>query len=208
MTFLTDFADQAVILPLLAVTAAILLVQRRWRLALAWSVAIAAVLGTLLVLKVACSACGWLVPAFGPSELDLHSPSGHAAASAVTYGALVALLADARPGASSRAVALTTALAVATLIGLTRLQLRAHSLAEVLLGAAIGIAGAVAFVHFAGRRQAGLPNRSVLFGALLVVAVFHGHHFPAEAAIQDTAGQMVRQWIAACQPDPSIGLGP
>lgn len=206
LIFLTDFADQAVILPLLAVTAVILLLQRRWHLAFAWSLAIAAVLGTLLVLKVACSACGWLVPAFGPTELDLHSPSGHAAASAVTYGALVALLAGVRPGLPSRALALTTALAVAILIGLTRLQLGAHSLAEVLLGASVGIAGAAAFVYFAGADPAGSRNRSVLFGAVLVVTVFHGHHLPAEAVIQDTAGDMLRRWIVSCQADPSLAL--
>lgn len=223
LTFLTDFGDQAVILPLVSVVALVLWAQRRWRVAAAWLLAIPAVLGTVLVLKIACYACGWLVPALGPGGLALRSPSGHAASAAVAYGGLAALLAartrlasrlglGVGPGraaavtpvsaVSARALtaALVTALGVAALIGTTRVQLGAHSLSEVLLAAAVGVAGAVAFARLAGPHVAERSSLPVAAGALLVLVVFHGRHLPAESVIQATASETLRRLITVCAP--------
>ena len=72
--FITDFADQAVVLPL-AVCAGIFLRIAGWmRGALVWAAAVIGVLGTMLVLKLVFQACGHLLPF--PS---VHSPSGHTA---------------------------------------------------------------------------------------------------------------------------------
>lgn len=68
LTFLTDFADQAVILPLAVVVTLVLWAQRRWRVAAAWLAAIFGVLGVVLILKVVCYACGWLLPILGPNR--------------------------------------------------------------------------------------------------------------------------------------------
>lgn len=199
LTFLTDFADQAVILPVFAVIMGLLALQRRWRVAAAWALAIAGVLGTVLVLKVVCYACGWLLPAFGAGELALQSPSGHVGSGAALYGAAAALLTGAWCGRQARLIALSTAAIVAVVIGMTRLQLGAHSLSEVILAAGIGIAGAVGFAVLAGHQleqRSGVPP---LACALLVVVVMHGNHLPAEAVIQNTAGETLRRYVAACQ---------
>lgn len=200
LTFVTDFADQAVILPLAAVVLLILLAQRRWHVAGAWMLAIPGVLGTLLVLKIACYACGWLLPALDLDQLALRSPSGHVASAAVVGSGIVALQAGRmRVGAASAALA--AALAVAAVIGTTRLLLGAHSMSEVVVAATIGGAGAVAFARLSGRHlheKSGLP---IAAAAALVLVIFHGSHLPAEAVIQSAAAATLRQWVPACQPD-------
>ena len=203
LTFLTDFADQAVILPLVATVLLVLVAQRRWRVAAAWLLAVPGVLGVLLVLKVTCYACGWLWPALGPDRLALRSPSGHAASAAVVYGGIALLLAArTRIGGvpASFPVALVVAAGMAALIGVTRVRLGAHSTSEVVVAACVGVAGAVIFARMAGRhieQPSGLP---VFAAALLVLFAFHGKHLPAEAVIQSTAVDVLRQWIAACRP--------
>ncbi|HEY0203902.1 MAG TPA: phosphatase PAP2 family protein [Acetobacteraceae bacterium] len=200
LMFVTDFADQAVILPVVAVVFLILLAQRRWQVASAWMLAIPGVLGTLLVLKVACYACGWLLPALGLDQLALRSPSGHVASAAVVSSGVVALQAG-RMRVGAIPAALTAALAAAVVIGVTRVLLGAHSMAEVVVAAAIGGAGAVAFARLSGRHlkeKSGLP---IAMAAAIMLVVFHGSHLPAEAVIQSAAAATLRQWVPACQPD-------
>ena len=150
MNFITDFADQAVLLPLVATVTLVLLLQRRWRLAGAWATAIVCVLGTLLVLKLATFACGWRVPLLGPGGIDLRSPSGHTGAAAVTFGGLAGLAA-ARSRFGVRMAVVIAAAAAGLVIGITRVLLGAHSVAEVVLAFGIGMAGAGLFAWLAGR---------------------------------------------------------
>lgn len=201
LIFLTDFADQAVILPLVAVVTLVLAAQRRWRVLAAWLLATLGVLGTVLALKVACYACGWLLPVLGPDQLALRSPSGHAASAAVTYGGITALLVQ-QTGLGTRPsvlVALATALGMAVLIGVTRVQLHAHSVSEVAVALGVGTVGALAFAKLSGpelMRRSGVP---VMAAALIVMVLFHGRHLPAEAVIQGVSADMLRQWIEACR---------
>ena len=200
LTFVTDFGDQAVILPLAVVVFLILLAQRRWRVAGAWMLVIPGVLGTLLVLKIACYACGWLLPALDLGQLALRSPSGHVASAAVVSSGIIALQAG-RLRVWPISAALAVALAVAVIIGATRLLLGAHSMSEVVVAAIIGGAGAVAFARLSGRHlqeKSGLP---IAAAAVIVLVIFHGSHLPAEAVIQSAAAATVRQWVPACQPD-------
>ncbi len=200
LTFVTDFGDQAVILPLAVVVFLILLAQRRWRVAGAWMLVIPGVLGTLLVLKIACYACGWLLPALDLGQLALRSPSGHVASAAVVSSGIIALQAG-RLRVWPISAALAVALAVAVIIGATRLLLGAHSMSEVVVAAIIGGAGAVAFARLSGRHlqeKSGLP---IAAAAAIVLVIFHGSHLPAEAVIQSAAAATVRQWVPACQPD-------
>lgn len=203
MNFLTDFADQAVILPLVAAVALVLWIQRRWRVALSWLLVVPAVLGTMLALKIVGHACSWLWPALGPDQLALSSPSGHAASAAVVYGGIAALLmAGVKAGAAptARMAALLTAFGIAALIGTTRVELGAHSLAEVVVAAAIGIAGAMAFARAAGREIAARSGVPVMAGVVVIIVLFHGRHLSAEAAIQNTAAEALRRWVTACEP--------
>jgi membrane-associated phospholipid phosphatase len=196
--FLTDFADQAAILPVVVVVSLVLAAQRRWGVMTAWLLAACGVLGTVLVLKVLSYACGWLVPAFGPDRLALHSPSGHVAAGTMVYGGIaVLLIAPLRRGAFIPAV---VTLGVAVLIATTRVSLRAHSLSEVLAAAVIGGSGAYAFARMAGGRVANRSGLPALALVVLTLAVFHGNHLPAEGVMQSAALDWVRHWIAACRP--------
>ena len=66
-------------------------------------------------------------------------PSGHAANS-IAWLAIAIALARAVPGLSGRAVVVVAGLALAAAIGLTRVELRAHYLTDVLAGWGLGAA--------------------------------------------------------------------
>jgi len=173
--FITNFADQAVILPLLlAVTVA--LVAQGWRRgAVVWLGVVGATFAVVLLLKLVCLACA---PVDGLAEL--HSPSGHVAAAAVVAGGLAALL------TRRRLSILTVGALAAVVIGVSRLVLNMHSLPEVAIGAVVGLAGATVLVSMAGPPPT--LKRGKLFAlVVIVVAVFHGLHLPAEAAIRHAA---------------------
>ncbi len=189
MRYLTDFADQAVILPLVFAIAITLVVQGWRRGAMIWLVVVATTFLATLIFKLVFLAC-W--PLFGP--MDIHSPSGHVAAATVVAGGLAAIL-------SSRRNSILPAAALAALvIGISRLVLGMHSLPEVIVGALIGLAGAAALLRFAGQppRLRVAPMIAVI---VAVAGLFHGMHFPAEAAIRHTAFRAA-QFIPACRGTP------
>ena len=180
MRFLTDFADQAVMLPVIMAVTLLLAIQGWRRGALLWLGVVLATLGLILVLKLVCLGCP---PVFGPA--DLHSPSGHVAAATIVSGGVAALLT--RRGA----VILSVALCAAIVVGLSRVALGMHSLPEVVLGAIVGLSGTIALVFLAGTRPALRPGR-LLAVTIIVAAVFHGMHLPAEAAIRHAAQHTFR----------------
>lgn len=189
MRYLTDFADQAVILPLVLAVAIALAVQGWRRGALVWLLVVAATFVATLVFKLMFLACS---PLFGP--MDVHSPSGHVAAATVVAGGLAAML------TRRRASILPAAVLAAIVIGVSRVVLGMHSLPEVVVGALIGLAGAAALLRFAG------PPPRLRIGPLIAVivvvgGVFHGLHLPAEAAIRHTAFRAA-QYIPACRGTP------
>ncbi len=204
LTFVTDFADQAVILPLLAAVAAVLAVQRRWRLSGAWLVSVCGVLATTLMLKVALYACGWLIPSLGHHQLALISPSGHTASAAVEYGGLAALLSARSPpvrwGPLGRAA--LAGLSTAAVVGFTRIELGAHTVAEVIVAAAVGLLGTAAFVLLAGPAMVGKSALPAILAGGLVLGVFHGRHLPAEVLIQSRAAAVMRQLAPFCTLQP------
>jgi membrane-associated phospholipid phosphatase len=175
-SFLTDYADQAVLLPVAAVVALALFVSGWHRGAFAWVLAVLGVLGFMLGLKVTSMACGHLL--LGP---ELRSPSGHTAAAATIYGGLFVLVARRHLGGAGWCFVFPAA--VALLIGTTRLALGVHTVVEVVLGAAVGVSGAAIAVRLAGRPPAGL-HLGRLAATVAAVAVFsHGFHLRAEASI-------------------------
>ncbi|HEY8290412.1 MAG TPA: phosphatase PAP2 family protein [Acetobacteraceae bacterium] len=189
MRFLTDFADQAVILPLVLAVAIALAVQGWRRGAIVWLGVVGVTFGTLLALKLVFVAC-W--PFFGP--MDIRSPSGHVAAATVVAGGLAALL------TRTRAMILPAAAIAAAVIGFSRLVLGMHSLPEVVLGAAVGLAGAATLLRLAGHPPA-LRTTPLVTVIVLVAVLFHGMHLPAEAAIRHTAFRAAR-FLSVCQPEP------
>lgn len=183
--FVTDFADQAVLLPLAAVVAIVLALAGWWRGAIGWTLAIGAALALTLLLKLVFLACGHLIPGAA-----LRSPSGHVAASGAIYGGLFAIVArivaKGRPIRRGLWTVLFT-IAVILVIAASRLVLGAHSPPEVLLGGAVALCGAIAVDHFAGPPPERLGSRPLLVLAILVMLGLHGIRMPAEAAIADMA---------------------
>jgi membrane-associated phospholipid phosphatase len=177
MRFLTDFADQAVVLPVATAVLAVLLLLGWRRGALAWVVSVGGVLAVMLVLKLITFACGWKIAWTG-----LSSPSGHTAASAVVYGGLLALLAPA--SIAGTGLAALAGGAIALLIGLTRLALLVHTVTDVVIGAGVGVAGAVAMRSMAGIRPARLAASWLVVPVLAVMLLFHGHRLAAEERIR------------------------
>ena len=75
--FVTDFGDQAVLLPLAAGVTLVFALAGWRRGAVAWAAAVVGTLALMVVLKLVFLACGHLLPGS-----QLHSPSGHTAAAA------------------------------------------------------------------------------------------------------------------------------
>jgi membrane-associated phospholipid phosphatase len=175
MEFLTDFADEAVILPLTLAVGLTLAVAGWRRGAAAWLVGIAVTLAVVLLAKLVAHACAPL------PLVSLQSPSGHTAAAAVVYGGLLAL--SAPRGWRTPLLAAAAALAIAVLIGGSRIALGVHSRSDVLVGALLGVAGAVLLARLAGPRPPGLHRVLPLAAALAIVIIFHGAHLHAEDGI-------------------------
>jgi membrane-associated phospholipid phosphatase len=188
MKFFTDFADQAVVLPLVFAIAVTLALQGWRRGALVWFVAIGATFAAMLALKVAFLACEPISHAW-----NLHSPSGHTAAAAVVAGGAAGLI--------SRRVWFIAPLALlaALLFGLSRIVLGMHSGPEVLVGGAVGVAGGVALPVWAGPPPV-LRLGQLAAVAFTVIVVFHGVHLPAERFIRGGAHR-IGLLLPFCQAD-------
>jgi membrane-associated phospholipid phosphatase len=175
MQGLTDYADEAVVLPLIAVVALVLGLLGWRRGALAWLVAVGLSFTSVLALKLVFVTCG---PALGLPAL--RSPSGHTAAAAVIAGGIAVVL-----GRGGQQVAAIAGLAAA-LIGVTRVVLGLHSPAEVAVGGALGILGMLGFAALAGKPPA--LRLRWLFAAIVAVALLlHGQHLNAETTIRAVA---------------------
>jgi len=188
MRFITDFADQAVVLPVVAAVAIVLAAIGWRRGALVWLGVVCATLGMVLLLKLGFLACG---PVFNPWELQ--SPSGHTAAASVVAGGFVTLL------AGGPLAALAGAVLGALLIGSSRVELGFHSLPEVVIGAAVGIAGAVMLSRLAGRPPITRPL-PLLAVAVAVALLVHGIRLPAEKQIRWAANGLLN-FVPACRGD-------
>lgn len=193
--FVTDFADQAVVLPVAcAVFLALGLLGWR-RAALAWGLCVAATLGSMLVLKLVVMACVG-------GAADLMSPSGHTASAACIYGGAVGLLV---PGRRSGTLAAGLAAAsLACLIGLTRLWLGVHTLADICVGGVVGVAGAAAMRRLAGVRPSSLAPWRLGAAALAAMALFHGSRLDAEPHLRWAASRI---WPLSLCPATHNALG-
>lgn len=191
MRFLTDFADQAVILPLCLLVFVALAVGG-WRDgARAWALAAAACLLGVALLKILVAGCG----------PGLRSPSGHTASAALVFGGLLALALRAGPlGAAALAAP------IAAGVGATRLALGVHTMADVWAGGAVGVAAAAWWGQAARARPARLRMAPLAVGAALLALVIHGQHLHLEGALRRLAF-----WLhpaADCPPVASRRLPP
>lgn len=190
--FITDFGDQAVILPLLA-TVTVALFAMGWpRAAWVWALTICCVLTVVLCLKLAFAACAGAVMMTG-----IRSPSGHTALAAAAYGGLIGLLGR-RTGPGISRFVLTAAL-IAILVGLSRVMLGAHTVPDVVLGGVIGTIGAVVLIRSVDPPPPSQGSTRLAAAALGVLIVFHGTHLEAEETITRAARAYV--WpLTLCRP--------
>ena len=198
MRFLTDFADLAVVLPLAVAVAAGLLAGGWPRGAAAWAAVVPLTLLAVLLAKLVIAACGSWLPLH-----SLRSPSGHTASAAMIYGGLLfLLLPEPRRGLRRPFAAVLLAGLFAVLFGGTRLALHLHSRADVLAGAALGIAGALVLARLAGPRPSRLRVAVPLAAALAVVMLFHGDHLRAENRI-DHMARLLWPLTQCCRSGPA-----
>jgi membrane-associated phospholipid phosphatase len=188
ITQISDFGDQALVFPLAAGVGLIFALSGWRRGAWAWTTTMGATLCGILLLKLCFFACGPLAPG-----AQFQNPSGHTAAAAAVYGGLfttvVGSLWDIQRWSIVCAVAL--ALPVSVVIGLSRLVLDLHSVTEVISGGAIGVAGAVSFVAWAGPPSRRIQASPVVFLVVALVTLLHGTRMPAEEAIKHVAANLM-----------------
>ena len=168
---ITNLADADVALPLAIAEALLLFACGRVRLGRSWLLTVVAALAVMVGLKLAFGI--WL--GLG-APLDIRSPSGHVASATVVYGGLTLLL------TRSRRTSLLFAALIASLVGATRLLLRAHSVPEVAVGAVVGVTAVAAFGRLTAREK---PLAPALRVALVPVGVataafLYGHHSGVE----------------------------
>jgi membrane-associated phospholipid phosphatase len=178
-SFVTDFGDTAVTVPLALLMAGALAAARYFRMALGWCVAILACAGSIAGLKLALAVCGHQS---GASALA--SPSGHTALSTAVYGGF-AVVFGAQLERPARHALLAAAAALMLGIAASRAVLHYHTAIEVAVGLAVGslaLAGVVALTgHY---RPARLPILPLGVAALAVALIFHGARWPAEHAVR------------------------
>lgn len=186
--FLTDFGDQSVILPDIAITAVVLLVAGETATAILWLACTCGVLAVMVALKLGFTACA---PQYGLAQLT--SPSGHTASTTVVYTLLAAITFPKLRPPAILALGLAIALGIAT----TRVILHAHTIAETVMGATIGLAGVIAFTALRRRAVHGkTARRHILWpiplACALGIAITHGNHLPAENQIRSFASTWLR----------------
>ena len=188
MTFLTDFADQAVVLPLALVIALAMALIGWARGALVWLTAVVGTFGVIALLKIILAACG-------PVHIggEIQSPSGHTAAAAIVYGGLIALIV--RRCGMGICLAFLPAPVVVLLIGLSRIELGAHTPAEVVIGGLVGCVGTLAMLLLVGAPPLRFNLRWIVGPAVIVAVAMHGYHLNAEDGLREIGGRFA--WLAA-----------
>jgi membrane-associated phospholipid phosphatase len=142
-TIITKFGDAVIILPAAVAIGAWLAASGARRLTLYWIAlfGIAAALVTLTKIAFV----GWGI---GNARFDFTGISGH---TTFAMAVIPTLLYLAVPSTATlwRILAALTGIAFALLIGISRLTLHAHSLSEVVLGCALGLAVSLGFLRLA-----------------------------------------------------------
>jgi membrane-associated phospholipid phosphatase len=189
-SFVTDFGDTAVTVPLAVMVTGFLFAAKQPRLAIGWALVILVCAGVTGAVKLAFTVCGYPLAGSG-----LMSPSGHTAMSIAVYGGLAAIVGSSL-GAPARA-ALIAAAAIFTIgIALSRTIVGSHTPIEVAVGLVVGVAALGPMIAVVARyRPEHLPIHWLAAGALVVFVLFHGTQWPAEGMIHRVAS-----WLDILRP--------
>jgi membrane-associated phospholipid phosphatase len=192
-TFVTDFGDSAVTLPLAALALVFLLISGWNRAACALLISVATAGLGIGLLKLALESCGR--PRIGAS---LVNPSGHMAVSVAVYGALALILVRRRPG--WRVVSIwSAATALLAAIAVSRIVLHAHTPAEVVAGALVGLLAGLLFRKILGQDPSPVLHfRWFALAAAAVVFAMHGTRWPIEHLVKAIV-LLVRRSVPACR---------
>jgi membrane-associated phospholipid phosphatase len=159
----TKLADTVVMLPVAALCLAWLMLGRAWRLALWWCLLL--ILGLTIVAATKIAFIGW---GLGIQSLDFTGLSGHAMrASAVAPVFLYLIFQNA--STQVRLIAVLTGIGFGLLIGVSRLLVNAHSVAEVAGGCLLGIAVGLAFIRMCAEPRVLAPTSPVFMLGLLIL---------------------------------------
>jgi membrane-associated phospholipid phosphatase len=172
--FLTDLADQSVLLPVQALVFLTFLLFRYWRFAAVWCLVTCGGSTLILMLKLWFEACG-----LQPNRI-LYSPSGHTMAGTMIYGSLLAIL------PARRSILMGVAVVIACLLAWSRVMLGYHTVTETVVGGVLGVMVVGLFYRLAGPP----PDRAGavigLFAVVLcIVGLLHGYHATIEGRIQE-----------------------
>ncbi|RFU46252.1 phosphatase PAP2 family protein [Paraburkholderia sp. DHOC27] len=199
LSYLTNFGDPFLTVPLAGAVMLWLAATRSWRALITWVVCFSAGAGLVAASHFAYAAWGLEVPA-----LNMTAVSGHTMLASAVYPttfALCASMARTRTAVYAYVFGLVFALA----IGLSRLLMGFHTPAEVVTGwllgtliAAITCRPALSLRARAGVLSIGREARrdSTAFAALALalIVVCHGKILPVSAWIDDNASRLSQQW--------------
>jgi membrane-associated phospholipid phosphatase len=193
ISFITDFGDAAILLPISATVLFCLMATKAYRVAAAWSLAIALCLGVMVVLKLAFRSCGdvW-------TDNAIISPSGHTAFSTTVYGGLAGLLTMRTTHSWIRIATPVLALGWIVAIGVSRILLQAHSPAEVAVGWAVGAVLVSLFCVLTWRTPLERSPLLVIGGFVLgLLLLLHGRHAGIEELLIRIAA-LIRHRFPVC----------
>ncbi|WP_338763463.1 phosphatase PAP2 family protein [Massilia sp. METH4] len=179
---LSALGSMSVTGPLGVAVAVWLLAGRTWRLSLSWCLLFG--IGLLLVVVTKVAWYGWGI---GIPEWKFAGLSGHAMRACAVYPVVFYLLFLKAPSLT-RHVALAAGILLAALVSLSRVPVLAHSLSEVVLGGAVGLAVAAAFIMTARSEQpAGFTRALAALCVPLVLVMPFTKPMPAERWVRDVA---------------------
>lgn len=195
---ITDFGESTVLLSTAIAASGWFWLSRQRELALIWLVSVGGCAVTMLTFKLAFLTCGDLV--LGGT---VHTPSGHSAMSALFYGAAALTLRRLMPQAERHGtLVLAAGIAMALMIGLSRIIVHAHTPQEVAAGLSIGFAWLGVFaaaLRKAGPSMAPPPPAAVtcmlglLYGGLLTMTML-GQHVTVEGLLSHYASMINLRW--------------
>jgi membrane-associated phospholipid phosphatase len=193
VTELTDLGDSAFLLPASVLLAVYLFFYLRSLRAVGiWLSTLVLCAGLTLIVKIAFEACGnsW-------SFLDMHSPSGHTSLSATFYGCS-ALMVTADKERRVRWVLIVASGALIALIAISRVMLEAHTVREVVAGAAVGACCVGWFgLRYFARPPSSLPWQPVIAALAIMALATHGWHLNVEGLIAELA-RLFRTTLPVC----------
>lgn len=181
--FLTAFGDAAVLVPCVLLTLLALAGSSESRhLIVGWLTLLASVAAIVVFSKLLFMAWG-----IGLPGLNFIGLSGHSAMSASVWPTQIGLLACCG-GRRWRSAGISLGLALAAGIGISRLELHAHSISEVVSGLLAGAVPSLVFLKKQGDDwKLSVGARWVIPFLIGAIALMHGTQFPSQVLLMTMA---------------------